>query len=256
MTYALPVFVAVALWWLSTIVALYRIGLPASTFRQTFVGISVIAAVGVYAVFASLSMNSVLSAYVAFAGALAIWSWHEFSYYLGYISGPVPVACPEGCTTWERFVHGVKASLYHELAIVVTALLLVLVSWQADNQIAAGAFCIFWIMRWSAKINIFLGTRNVHMEFLPGHLQYLGSYMAQRPMNALFPFSMLAAAMVFGMLLLDALSSSASTLLTTGNLLLATLLGLAALEHVFLMLKIPDAILWRLGTSSRRAGNV
>ena len=62
------------------------------------------------------------SAYLAFVGALALWAWHEMSYFLAVVTGPRPRACPEGASASERFVLGVKASLWHELAIVATAL--------------------------------------------------------------------------------------------------------------------------------------
>jgi hypothetical protein len=38
----------------------------------------------------------------------------------------------------------------------------------------------------------------------------------------------------------------------TARLLLATLLGLAALEHLFLVLPVPLDALWQWGTRSRR----
>lgn len=256
MIYAVPVVVAIVLWWLTTVAALYRIGLPRSTYRYTLAGASVLALIGLAVVVYSLSETSVMSAYLAFAGALAIWSWHELSYYLGYVSGPSPVTCPEGCSTWERFVFGVKASLYHELAIVLTAVALWALSWQAANTIALSTFCILWVMRWSAKMNIFLGARNVHMEFLPHHLQYLASFMTERRMNLLFPFSVVATLGVLWLIVSSALAPTASSFVLTGNLLLAVLLVLALLEHIALMLKIPDAVLWRLGTASRRAGSL
>ena len=44
-------------------------------------------------------------------------------------------------------------------------------------------------MRESAKLNLFLGVRNLSEEFLPAHLAYLQSYFRRRSMNMLFPFS-------------------------------------------------------------------
>ena len=42
-------------------------------------------------------------------------------------------------------------------------------------------------MRQSAKLNLFLGVRNLSEEFLPPHLKYLQSFFRRRPMNALLP---------------------------------------------------------------------
>ena len=250
-----PIGVAVLAWWLTTVVALYRIGMRASSYRQTFVGASLLAVAGMLVIVVTLPNATVMSAYLGFAGALALWGWHELSYYLGYVTGPDPVACPPDCSTRERFVRGVRASLYHELAILLTVVLLFAVCWRAENTVALNTFCILWIMRWSAKLNIFLGARNVHMEFLPPHLQYLSTFMTQRSMNALFPVSMLLAGWVLILLVGNAVEPSASAFTVTGNLVLATLLALAMLEHLLLMVKIPDAVLWRLGTSSREAGS-
>lgn len=255
MAILVPIGVAVFAWWLTTVVALYRIGLPSSSYRQTFLMGSLLAGVGIFMTVATLSDTSVTAAYLGFGGALALWGWHELSYYLGYVTGPEPVACPPGCSMRERFVRGVRASLYHELAIVLTVILLFAVCWRADNPMALNTFCVLWLMRWSAKLNIFLGARNVHMEFLPRHLQYLSTYMTKRSMNVLFPVSMLLAGWVLSVLVSRALTPTASSYEVTSSVLLATLLGLAMLEHVLLMLKIPDAVLWRLGTSSRGAGS-
>ena len=39
-------------------------------------------------------------------------------------------------------------------------------------------------MRQSAKLNVFLGVRNLNADFLPDHLKYLQTYFVRAPMNA------------------------------------------------------------------------
>jgi len=255
MAFFLPIAIAVALWWLSTVIALYRIGLPSSSYRKTFMLVSVIGAIGIVLFIASAATQTVFAAYASFAAALGIWSWHEVSYYLGFVSGPVPEACPPGVSRAQRFVRGVRASLHHELAIILTAVILMVLTFGAPNQVGLWTFCILWLMRWSAKLNIFLGVRNVHMEFLPQHLRYLATFMARRKMNPLFPLSLLLAGVVLARVIGNGLTPEATPFELTSSMLLATLLALAVLEHVLLMLKVPDAVLWRLGTASRRAGS-
>ena len=51
-------------------------------------------------------------------------------------------------------------------------------------------FMPLWLMRTSAKLNVFLGGINLGEEFLPPHLRYLLSFMARRPMNVLMPLSL------------------------------------------------------------------
>ena len=88
-------------------------------------------------------------------------------------------------------------------------------------------------MRWSAKLNIFLGVRNLHMDFLPQRLQYLSSYVSRKDMNPLFPVSMIGAAIVVGICITHASSAT------------------SVLKHLFLMFDVPDRMLWRLGLGDR-----
>ena len=48
---------------------------------------------------------------------------------------------------------------------------------------------ILWWMHQSAKLNVFLGVRNLNEEFLPEHLAFLKGFLNKKPMNLLFPFS-------------------------------------------------------------------
>ena len=189
MEYALPIAFAVAAWWTSTIVLIYRAGLPGKTFPATMALATLAALVGIYALVVSRNDTSAFAPYVAFLGGLALWAWHEVAYLFGFVNGPRPEACPPGVGGWDRFVRGVGASIYHELAVVATAVALVLLTWDASNRVGLWTFVVLWIMRWSAKLNIFLGVRNLHTEFWPEHLRYLESFARVRPMNALFPCS-------------------------------------------------------------------
>ena len=165
MEYLLPVVVATAAWWLSTVVLIYRAGLERSSFRMTLAATTAVMVIGAVALLASRSDTSVAGAYLGFFGGLAMWAWHEVTYLFGFVTGPEAAACPPGTTGWDRFVRGVRTCLYHELAVVATALLLLAVFWSASNQVGLWTFIILWLMRWSAKLNIFLGVRNLHDEF-------------------------------------------------------------------------------------------
>ena len=143
---------------------------------------------------------------------------------------------------------GVKTSLWHELAIVVTALGLIALTWGAPNPFGAWTFTVLWLMRWSSKLNIFFGVRNLHEEFWPDHLRYLGSYVHTAPMNGFFPLSMLAAGAVLAWMIGQAGAAGSLAVDRTGWVLVGTLLGLAMLEHLLMFLRVPDAVLWRLAT--------
>lgn len=256
MDYVLPILFAISAWWLSTVLLIYRAGLPKGSFSTTLAGTSLVMLLGVVALAISRNDTSTLGAYVAFFGALSVWGWHEVSYLFGFISGPRPVACPPGKKGWEKFVLGVKTCAYHELAVVITALAFVVLGWSASNQVGLWTFVILWLMRWSVKLNIFLGVRNLHEEFWPEQLNYLKSFVRRRSMNELFPVSIVLSSAALCALIYAAVSSDSGSPERTGATLLATLLTLAIAEHLLLILRISDDALWTPGMRSRRANRV
>lgn len=252
MDYALAVGFAVFAWWASTVLVMYRAGLPRRSFVATLIGATVALGLGLFGFFTSLDDTSSSGAYLAFFSGLLIWIWHEVSYLFGFVTGPQTEACPEGVSDWKRFVLGVRTCIYHELAIITTAAVMAVSSWNAPNKVALWTFCILWLMRWSVKLNIFLGVRNLHIDYLPEHLRYLATFVRHRRMNELFPLSMLFAVACFLLLIGAAVGSGAGTAAQIGATLLATLLGLAIIEHSLLVVNLDDSFLWRLGLKSRR----
>ncbi|GMA76251.1 hypothetical protein GCM10025880_26680 [Methylorubrum aminovorans] len=109
------------------------------------------------------------------------------------------------------------------------------------------------LMNASARLNLFLGVRNLHAEFLPPHLGYLACYLSRRPMNPLFPFSVTLGTAATVLLARFALEEAAAPHTVTGFALLATLAALATLEHWFLMLPLPSAALWNWSLPGRAA---
>jgi putative photosynthetic complex assembly protein 2 len=250
--YALPVAFAIVAWWTSTIVLIYRVRLPGRTYPVTMAFATLAALAGLYAIAVSRGDTSAFGPYVGFLGGLALWGWLETAYLLGFVSGSRPEACPADVRGWQRFVRGVKASIYHELAVVATAAVLAALTWNADNRIGLWTFVVLWVMRWSAKLNIFLGVRNLHTEFWPEHLEYLESFTRVRSMNSFFPWSVAAAVLALFGLGWAAATAGDDTLARGGAMLLATLMALAILEHCLLMLEVRDDLLWRPATRSRR----
>jgi putative photosynthetic complex assembly protein 2 len=250
MDFVYPAGFTAVTWWLSTLILL-RFSIRARPrCRITLASLSVLAAAGLLGLFWSRSDSSVIGAYVGFVSGLAIWAWLEMSYFLGFITGPRPLACPPGLNSAQRFRYGVLASLYHELTIVAAAALIAVAQYGAENAMACWTFLLLWWMRWSAKLNIFLGVRNLHQDFWPDHLQYLGSYVGPARCNGLFPVAMLIAAGVAAWLVRYAVMAAPESFERTSAILLASLLGLAMLEHVFLIIRLPDARLWRWAVSS------
>jgi putative photosynthetic complex assembly protein 2 len=145
--------------------------------------------------------------------------------------------------------------LWHELAILVVGVAILVVTWDAPNQVGTGAYLVLWVMRTSAKLNLFFGVRNLSEAFLPAHLAYLESFFRRRPMNAFFPFSVVAASVVLLMLVNFASSPLTNPAQVVGATLVATLLGLAIVEHLMLVLPLDTTALWRWAIRKRQGAS-
>ncbi len=249
--YGLPTLYILFVWWFSTGVIFYLDGLPRRTHRWTMLGATVVMVFGLGGLTVSASITSVGGAYCAFTCALMVWAWVEVGFLLGYITGPRTQPCPPGAAGWRRFALATETLIYHELALVAAAIAVVSLTWGEPNQVGTWTFVILWVMRQSAKMNVFLGVRNLSEEFLPPHLQYLKSFFRRRPMNLLFPVSVTASTVVAVLLFKVALQAEAASFDQAAFLFLATLLTLAVLEHWFLVIPLPVGALWNWSLRSR-----
>ncbi|MGQ0672664.1 MAG: putative photosynthetic complex assembly protein PuhE [Hyphomicrobium sp.] len=249
--YGWPMLYCLMVWWFSTGAVLYVIGLPRRMLTASVTAASAIAVLALIAVVDGLGDGSLTGAYIAFTAAIALWGWHEVTFLTGLITGPRTTPLPEGLKGASRLGPAVETVIYHELALFVTLVALAALSWQATNTIAAWTFFILWVMRLSAKLNVFLGVPNLTEHFLPDHLQYLTSYFSRRPMNLLFPVSVMVPTVVTALLVQASIGAHATDFEATGLTFLATLLGLAVIEHWFLVLPMPSAALWTWGLASR-----
>jgi putative photosynthetic complex assembly protein 2 len=231
---------ALFVWWFSTGVVLYLVGRPSLPPRRSLVGLAF-----------SSDNTRVIGAYTAFACALLVWGTLEFAFLTGAITGPTNKACPEGCSGWHKVALAVRSILYHEIALVLSGIAVVGATWNSDNSFGTWTFLILWVMRLSAKINLFLGVPVLNQEFLPDRLHYLGSFFAKRPVSAFFPLSVTAATAVTTILVARALSGDPTAFARTGYMLLASLLALGVLEHWFMVLPLPISALWGWGMRSR-----
>jgi putative photosynthetic complex assembly protein 2 len=248
--YALPVLYALGLWWFSTGLVLYLDNLPGRTFGWTMLGGAAALAVAIFALVVTSTSTSLISAYIAFTSGVVVWGVLEMSYFTGLLTGPRKSACPQGCVAWKRFGLAILTSLYHELAVLTAAAFLVAITWDEPNRVGAWTFIVLWLMRWSAKLNLFLGVPNLN-DWLPDHLAYLKTYMPKRSMNLLFPISVTVSTVVVVLLVAQALGSDSSAFAIVGLILVATLLSLGILEHWFLVLPLPDEALWAWALPTR-----
>lgn len=247
-------------WWFTTGLVLFLNHLKRRTYRWSVLGITCVLLASLVTLPTTAAMHTPLGAFLGFSQALLIWAWLEMTYFMGVVTGPRHAPCPETAQGWKRFLLAVQTSLYHELAVVALGIATILLTWGEPNPVALATYSTLWVMRWSAKLNLFLGVANVNSEWFPEQLQYLTTYIRRRPMNVFFPIAITVATSVLGYTI-GALLEAETPYLTTALTLVAALLGLAILEHWFLVLPLQDSVLWQWcldlarRTQERRAGN-
>jgi putative photosynthetic complex assembly protein 2 len=252
-TTGLAIGYVLVLWWVSTGLILYLDGLPRRTFRWTILGATILLAAGVFGLVASRDEPTVSGALTAFTSAILVWGWNEVLFLTGALTGSNRDRCPEGVGEGRRFRLAASAILHHELGLAASGLAVLALTWGADNTVGGWTFAVLWVMRLSAKLNIFLGVPNVGAEFLPAHLAHLASFFRQAPMNPLFPASLVFGFGALALLVGAAVSADTASFERIAATLVATLLGLALVEHLFMVLPIRSADLWRWGFASHNA---
>ena len=234
---------AVLVWWFTTGLILFLDGLRPASFRWSMAAATALLAPVAVLVRSSADDLTAAGAYTAFTCAILVWGWLEMSFLMGFITGPRKHACAGRCAGWPHFGHAIQAILYNELATLAGALVLVAATRHHPNRVALWTYAILWGMRLSAKLNLFLGVRNLGEQFLPPHLGYLKAFFRRRAVNVLFPFSVAVSTMA-AMLLLRRYRAAAGAFDLTAYATLTSLLVLGVLEHWFMVLPLPSERLW------------
>jgi putative photosynthetic complex assembly protein 2 len=250
-SYVFPALFSLFVWWFSTGAIIFLDNLPSKTFIYSIIGASAVLAGCLLGLHITAAQSTVTAAYEAFFFGLFAWGWQEITFYMGYVTGTRNEPCPEGCSGWAHFVHAVQTSLYHELAIIGSAIAIVALTWHQPNQIGMWTFMVLWWMHQSAKLNVFFGVRNLNEEFLPEHLTFLKSFLKSKPMNLFFPFSITISMVIATLLWIHAINATTS-FQRSGDTFLGTMMALAILEHWFLVIPLPAGKLWQWGLASRK----
>lgn len=250
--YLVDLLFALFAWWFGTGVVLYLNQLPERTYRWSLSAATLVMLGSLYGLTQSAQDPSSRGALLAFTQALLVWAWMEMSYFTGALTGPDNSPCPEGVRGWQRFRLALRTSLYHELAVAGTGLLIILLTLDAPNPVGSWTYTTLWLMRWSAKLNLFLGVANVHDEWFPRRLAYLSSYIRRQPMNLLFPVSVCTGTVIATLIFRAADTSDPFGM--TSHVLVGTLLALGTLEHWFLVLPLRDSLLWQWAVRAARRG--
>lgn len=243
--YAVPFLFAIFIWWFSTGLVFMANKRGPETRSWILWGVTALLAVSLIGVWVTRDQPSVYGAYLAFLSGLGLWAWNEVTFLLGLLTGPVTKPCPANAKGWSRFRLAAGTVLHHEIAILLCGLVLALLTWGAENQVALYTYGILWGMRLSAKLNIFFGVSRFASDMLPTDLAYLSSYFGKRTISPFFGVSVTLGTVLVAFVFHAA---SGSAFQITAAMLSGTLMALALLEHWLLILPIQDAALWNWAT--------
>lgn len=252
----LPLLFATVLWFLSTGLVLWLDRLPSHTWPVSIVGATVLSGFAMGGILFTAGETGALAAYIAFVCGLVLWCWHEMSFLMGFVTGPNRAPCPSNARGWRRFRLAAATLIHHEVAIFATALVLVAATWGQPNQTATLTFILLFVMRLSAKFNVFAGVPHLSLEMMPEHMRYLASYFRVAPVRWFFVASLACIAAIAAWLGNMALAAPAG--LQTGYALAFALVALAFLEHGFLVMPWQDTAMfrWAMRRRAQKAARV
>ena len=246
-----PALFSAFVWWFATGIVLYLDGLPQHTFRWSVLGSTLAMGVGFVGLRTVADDATASGAYAGFGYAMLVWGWLELSYYTGYVTGPRKITCEAGCSGWRHFGHALETSIYHELAIIIAIGTVAWATWDLPNRVGLWTLVLVFCMHESARLNVFLGVRNLNAEWLPPHLSYLKGFLRKRSMNPLFPVSITIGTSAAVLLGLSAIEAETGSFEAVGMTLLAALACLAMFEHWLMILPLPTNWMWRWGLGDR-----
>ncbi len=249
----MPFIVTVAIWFVATGLIAWADNRERATFSASLMIGSVAGIAGLVVILVASLSAEVWAVYLAFIGALMVWGWHELSFLTGASAGPRRGLADAGLTGVARFRQAAATVMHHEVALALTALLLISLSWNAPNQIGATVFVLMFGMRLISKINLFVGVPNSTSEMLPEQLAYLKTYFGPSRMTALLVLSVAGIAGVTAWFASLALAAPVGSAAMVGASLLTTLSLLGVLEHLFLALPFRDGMLWGWAFPQRKA---
>lgn len=249
-----PVLFALLCWWFGTGAILWLVRRPPVSFRWSLVVFTGLLALSLWTTWISMQAHTVANAYLAFASVIVMWSWHELAFLTGSLTGPRSEPLAAGTTGFKRFSQSVQVLLWHELAMLANFALLWWMQQGQPSHMAICTFALLWCMRASAKLNLFFGVPEVGEQYLPRHLVYLGSYFRRGRVGLFFYLSVGAACVVWAWMVWQVPGDQAAR--DIGWALLATLLGLAIVEHAIMAWPLPLQKLWGWAMAQRTSRHV
>lgn len=241
-----PVFAAFV-WWFSTGAVLLLVGSVGRSELLRAVcagGMLTIALCGLSVTAHDVSVGA---AYMAFSCIIFLWGAQEIAFLSGWLTGPRAEACPPDAKGFMRFSYALQAILYHELCLLACGAVVLAVTFGAENQVGLWTYTALWVLRQSAKINLFLGVPVTNDELMPDAVQFLKTYFARKPVSAFFPISVTMATAVLVVMIQRIVEVADTPFEVVGLTLVSTLFALGVVEHWFMLLPLPAITLWSWG---------
>ena len=249
-SYIVPPVYAAFVWWFSTGAVLLLVGGSGRLYFLRVVSAAGLTVAALMGLVLTADDTSVGAAYMAFTSTIMLWAAQEIAFLAGWVTGPHPQACPEGVTGRKRLAPALLAILYHELTLVACGAVVTALTWKGSNQVALWTFAALWVLRQSAKINLFLGVPVTNDELMPDAVRFLKTYFIRKPVGAFFPVSVTLATAALVIMIQRIVEVAVTPFEVVGLTLVSTLFALGVVEHWFMLLPLPALTLWGWGMRS------
>jgi putative photosynthetic complex assembly protein 2 len=249
-SYIVPPIYAALIWWFSTGAVLLLVGRAGRFEILRGVSATVLLLGSLLGLAATANDTTVGAAYAAFSCTILLWGAQEIAFLAGWLTGPRAEACPFGARGWKRLGFALQAILYHELALLVCGAAIVALTWNGLNHAGLWTFAALWVLRQSAKINLFLGVPVTNDELMPESVQFLKTYFARKRVGAFFPISITLATAVLVIMIQRLAEVGVTPFEVVSLTLVSTLFALGVVEHWFMLMPLPAITLWGWGMRS------
>ena len=234
----------ILLWWSATGAVFWLDRRTGGAFGWTIAGATLVLIASLVGLGLTSQTATPAGAFVAFACAIGVWGWNELLFLTGVVTGPNRRPAEAGLKGWARFRAAAASVMHHEVVLLASAGAVAAVTVGGENHVGLCSFMTLWIMRLSAKLNIFVGVPNPGERFLPDNLRYLAGHFRNRPVGLFFAVTITTATIALAGIALFGAGEAPSDFEIASVALISTLLALAVIEHVFLAVPWDSGRLW------------
>lgn len=232
----------VGFWWAATGVtlAMQRSALAGTV---SLIVATCMAVVGAVLISNSRHRDTIQGARLAFLGSSLVWWWCSTLFYAGIgvqIGDGFDGSTRTFTLAWQAILATLRADLFGVFALAAVAITV----WRSPNRLAFWTLLTFWATLQTAKLNVFMGVRNSGVDWLPEHLRGLSQFFGPPVNSWLLPLT-IAGLCVFLALVGRRARMERRDFARHANAMIALLLMLAVVEHVFLGLDM-SLPLWEI----------